>query len=64
MTTSMSTRLPFRRPVNASGRRPALTAVVFVVTLAVSVAALARPALMRLFVRDLPRLRTVRGGVS
>ncbi len=58
MTAPMLTPLPARRPVNASVGRPALTALVFVVTLAVSVAALVSPALMRLFVRDLPQLRT------
>jgi membrane associated rhomboid family serine protease len=38
--------------------RPLLTAAVSVVTLVTSVAALARPALMHLFTRDLMRLRT------
>lgn len=57
MSTSMLTRVRARRPVDTSPSRPALTAMVFVVTLAVSVAALVSPALMRLFVRDLPQLR-------
>ncbi len=39
-----------------TGRRPVLTAVVCAVTLAVSVAALFSPTLMRLFVRS-PQLR-------
>jgi hypothetical protein len=57
MSTSMLTRMRARRPVDTSPSRPALTAMVFFVTLAVSVAALVSPALMRLFVRDLPQLR-------
>jgi membrane associated rhomboid family serine protease len=58
MTAAIVTRGPPKRPSNASTRRPALTAVVCAVTLAVSVAALASPALMRLFVRNLPHLLT------
>lgn len=46
------------RPSDPSTRRPVLTVAVFGVTLAVSVAALANPVLMRLFVRNLPHLRT------
>lgn len=53
----MLTRVKARRPVDTSPSRPALTAMVFVVSLAISVAALLSPALMRLFVRDLPQLR-------
>jgi membrane associated rhomboid family serine protease len=58
MTAASVTLAPPSRPDNRSGRRPALTAVVFGVTLAVSIAALASPALMSLFVRNLPQLRT------
>jgi membrane associated rhomboid family serine protease len=56
MSTSMLTRVRAGRPVDAAPGPPELTAVVFVVTLAVSVAALVSPALMRLFVRDRPLL--------
>jgi membrane associated rhomboid family serine protease len=45
------------RPGEARAPRPVLTAAVFAVTLATSVAALASPVLMQLFTRDLPRLR-------
>ena len=58
MTAATVTRAPPKRPGSASTRRPALTAVVCGVTLAVSIAALASPALMRLFVRNLPHLLT------
>lgn len=58
MIAASVTRAPPKRPRSAPTRRPALTAVVCGVTLAVSVAALASPALMRLFVRNLPHLRT------
>ncbi len=58
MTAAIVTRSPSKRPGNASTRRPALTAVVCGVTLAVSLAALASPALMHLFVRNLPHLLT------
>jgi membrane associated rhomboid family serine protease len=58
MTAATVTRDPPKRPSSASTRRPALTAVVCGVTLAVSIAALASPALMRLFVRNLPHLLT------
>jgi membrane associated rhomboid family serine protease len=58
MTAAIVTRGPPKRPSNLSTRRPALTAVVCGVTLAVSIAALASPALMRLFVRNLPHLMT------
>lgn len=51
MTAATVTRAPLKRPGSASTRRPALTAVVCGVTLAVSIAALASPALMRLFNR-------------
>jgi hypothetical protein len=51
------TPTPPKRPGNLSARRPALTAVVCGVTLAISLAALASPALMRLFVRN-PQLQT------
>ena len=54
--TFVTPALP-KRPGNLSARRPALTAVVCGVTLAVSIAALASPALMRLFVRN-PQLPT------
>ncbi len=43
MTAATVTRGPPKRPSNASTRRPALTAVVCGVTLAVSIAALASP---------------------
>ena len=52
------TRAQPGRPGNASTRRPALTVVTCGVTLAVSIAALVSPVLMRLFVRNLPHLRT------
>ena len=55
MTAASVTRTPPRRPSSASIRL-ALTAVVCGFTLAVSIAALANPALMRLFVRNLPQL--------
>ncbi|HEY4852552.1 MAG TPA: VC0807 family protein [Streptosporangiaceae bacterium] len=58
MTAAAVTRDPPKQPSSASTRRPALTAVVCGVTLAVSIAALASPALMRLFVRNLPHLLT------
>jgi membrane associated rhomboid family serine protease len=57
MTAATVTRAPPKRPGSASTRRPTLTAVVCGVTLAVSIAALASPALMRLFVRN-PQLQT------
>ena len=56
MTAATVTRAPPKRPGSASTRRPALTAAVCGVTLAVSIAALASPALMRLFIRNLPHL--------
>ena len=58
MTAAIVTRGSPKRPSNLSVRRQALTAVVCGVTLAVSIAALASPALMRLFVRNLPHLLT------
>jgi hypothetical protein len=61
MTPAIVTRGPPKRPGNPSIRRPALTGVVCGVTLAVSIAAFAGPALMRLFVRS-PRLQTGSGG--
>lgn len=57
MSASMSTSVKARRPVDPPARQPKLTVMVFLITLAVSVAALVSPALMRLFVRDLPQLR-------
>ena len=56
MTAVTVTRAPPKRPGSASTRPPALTAAVCGVTLAVSIAALASPALMRLFIRNLPHL--------
>jgi hypothetical protein len=58
MTAATVTRDPPKWPSSASTRRPTLTAVVCGVTLAVSIAALASPALMRLFVRNLPHMLT------
>ncbi len=50
--------VPVSRPGTAPAPRRTLTAVVCGVTLAVSVAALASPTLMSLFVRNLPHLRS------
>lgn len=58
MTAASQTRASANRASDVWTGRPVLTAAVFGVTLAVSVAALVSPALMRLLIRDLPRLRT------
>ncbi|MDQ2814117.1 MAG: rhomboid family intramembrane serine protease [Actinomycetota bacterium] len=58
MTAATGTPDPPQGPSRAATGRPVLTAVVCGITLAVSMAALASPALMRLFVRNAPHLRT------
>jgi membrane associated rhomboid family serine protease len=57
MSTSVVARVTARRPVDAGRSRPVLTAMVFTVTLAISIASLVSPTLMHLFVRDLPQLQ-------
>jgi Rhomboid family len=57
VSASVVTGAPVRRSLDTVSSRPALTVLVFVVTSCVSIAALVSPALMRLFVRDLPKLK-------